>query len=42
MAAQGERIYFSSDNHVSPLGSDLLLRQVAIELDLLVPPTYRQ
>lgn len=36
-ASRGSQIYFSSDNHVSPLGSRLIVIQVAEELELKIP-----
>ena len=41
VASEVERLYFAFDNHVSPLGADLIVRQVAIELGLRVPDSFR-
>jgi|TARA_R110002073_G_scaffold129760_1_gene276131 peptidoglycan/LPS O-acetylase OafA/YrhL len=42
IASESERLYFAYDNHVSPLGADLIVRQVANELGLKVPDSFRQ
>lgn len=36
-ASRGSQIYFGSDNHVSPLGSRLIVMEVAGELGLKIP-----
>lgn len=40
VAAEAGRLYFYSDNHVSPLGADMLIREVAVELGLQVPDSF--
>jgi len=40
--SEGERIYFASDNHVSPLGADLIIREVAAGLGLDTPHSFRE
>lgn len=42
IASESERLYFAYDNHVSPLGADLIVRQAAIELGLSVPDSFRR
>lgn len=41
IASESDRLYFAYDNHVSPLGADLIVRQAAIELGLSVPDSFR-
>ena len=41
-ASQGERLYFTSDNHVSPLGADMIVTEVARTLELEVPAGLRK
>lgn len=37
VVSEKDRIYFASDNHVSPLGSSLIVQEVAKQLGLRVP-----
>ena len=41
IASESERLYFAYDNHVSPLGADIIVREVAAELGLKVPNSFR-
>jgi peptidoglycan/LPS O-acetylase OafA/YrhL len=41
-ASQGERLYFASDNHVSPLGAEMIVTEVARTLELQVPADFRK
>jgi len=36
-ASKGSKIFFAGDNHVSPLGSNLITEQIAKELGLVIP-----
>jgi peptidoglycan/LPS O-acetylase OafA/YrhL len=42
MASEGDRVYFSSDNHLSPFGASLVIRKVAGHLGLKVPASFRE
>ena len=42
VASESDRLYFFSDNHVSPLGADLIIREVAVELGLRIPDSFRK
>ncbi len=42
IASEFDRLYFDSDNHVGALGADLIVREVAAELELEVPDTFRK
>ncbi|CAA0118532.1 O-acetyltransferase OatA [Halioglobus japonicus] len=42
IASEYDRIYFSTDNHLSRLGSNLVLRQVAEKLQLAVPDSFKK
>lgn len=41
-ASQGERIYFGTDNHVSSLGAEMVVAEVAKSLELKVPEDFRK
>jgi peptidoglycan/LPS O-acetylase OafA/YrhL len=40
IASESDRLYFEFDNHVSPLGADLIVREIAVVLDLKVPESF--
>jgi hypothetical protein len=42
IASESDRIYFDTDNHVAPLASDLIVGEVAVELKLQVPKSFRK
>jgi peptidoglycan/LPS O-acetylase OafA/YrhL len=42
IASESDRIYILTDNHVGVLGSDLIVREVAVELGLKVPDSFRK
>lgn len=42
IAAESDRIYFLVDNHVAALGADLIVREVAAELELQIPDSFRK
>lgn len=42
IASESDRLYFQVDNHVSPLGADLIIREVASQLELSVPDSFRK
>ena len=42
IASESDRLYFDSDNHVGALGADLIVREVATELKLEVPESFRK
>jgi hypothetical protein len=41
LASEGDRVYFVDETHVSALGSDLIAREIAKQLDLKVPESLR-
>lgn len=42
MASEHERLYFETDSHVTPLGSDMIVRELAGALKLKVPKSFRE
>jgi peptidoglycan/LPS O-acetylase OafA/YrhL len=42
IASESDRLYFSSDNHVGALGSDLVVREIAKQLELKAPASFRK
>jgi peptidoglycan/LPS O-acetylase OafA/YrhL len=41
-ASESDRLYFANDSHVAALGSDLIVRQIAEQLDLKAPDSFRK
>jgi peptidoglycan/LPS O-acetylase OafA/YrhL len=41
IASESNRLYFEFDNHVTPLGADLIVREVANQLKLAIPDSFR-
>lgn len=42
IASESDRLYFGTDSHVAALGSDLIVREIATELDLQVPDSFEK
>ena len=42
LASDHDRIYFGVDSHVTHLGSDMIVREVAEQLQLQVPDSFRK
>ena len=42
IASESDRLYFANDSHVAALGSDLIVRQIAEQLNLKVPDLFRR
>jgi hypothetical protein len=42
LASESDRIYFAGDNHAAPLGAELIVKEVAEQLQLQVPDSFRQ
>jgi hypothetical protein len=42
VASESDRFYFANNSHVAALGSDLIAREIAAELNLQVPDSFRK
>jgi peptidoglycan/LPS O-acetylase OafA/YrhL len=42
IASEYDRLYFPVDNHLGPLGADLVVREVAEQLQLKIPDSFRK
>jgi peptidoglycan/LPS O-acetylase OafA/YrhL len=42
LASEGDRVYFVDETHVSALGSDLIAREIARQLELEVPGSFKK
>ena len=42
MASEQDRIYFGGDNHATPLAAELIIREVAEQLQLQTPESFRK
>jgi hypothetical protein len=42
IASEYDRLYFVTDSHVSPLGADLIAREIAAQLNLKIPESFRE
>ena len=42
IASESDRLYFLGDNHVSSLGAELISGEVAAQLNLTVPDSFRK
>jgi len=42
IASEYDRLYFPNDNHLGPLGADLVVRKVAEQLQLKIPDSFRK